>query len=102
MFNDYEKHFNEEARLVILAALLEEADYRLNDNLLAKVLQVYGINRGRDYVRNQLAWLEKNAGAVRLVKAGEAVIAEITEIGIDHVEKRTVLSGVMRPSASRS
>jgi hypothetical protein len=53
-------------------------------------------------VRNQLRWLERSVGAVKLTEAGTAMIAELIEPGLDHVERRRVLEGVKRPSPSRS
>ena len=101
MFEGYAEHFNQEARLVILKVLAEQSDYRASDSVITTVLQQFAINRGRDYVRNQLRWLENSAGAVKLMPAGTAIIAELTETGLDHVERRVVLEGVRRPSPSR-
>jgi hypothetical protein len=101
MFEGYREHYNAEARLVILRALSEETGYRLNDSMIAAILQSFGIDRGRAYVRNQLTWLCETAGAVSLLPAGTAVIAELREPGLDHVERRTVLEGVKRPSPRR-
>lgn len=101
MFEGYRDHYDAEARLVILRALADEIGYRLNDSMIAAVLQSFGIDRGRAYVVNQLNWLSENAGAVELHPAGTAIIAELREPGLDHVERRTVLVGVKRPSPRR-
>ena len=99
MSNDYLNNtYNPNARLVILKALAQQSDYRLNDSILQMELQVFGINKGRGYLRNQLKWLEAEADAVKLREAGTAIIAELTETGLDHVERRQVLEGVARPS----
>lgn len=101
MFDGYHESYNAEVRLVILWALAQEPDYRLNDSLMMSVLQAYAINRGRDFVRNHLQWLATEVQAVRLTAAGSAVIAELTEAGLDHVERRVVLAGVKKPSPVR-
>jgi len=102
MFEGYADHYDAEARLVILKALAGETDYRLSDSMLTTMLEAFAIKRGRDYVRNQLRWLQASVGAIRLTEAGTAVIAELIEPGLDHVERRRVLEGVKRPSPSRS
>lgn len=101
MFEGYVDHYDANARLVILKALAEQTDYRLNDAMLAAALQAFAINKGRSYLKNQLKWLEAEAGAVTVSRMGTAVIAELTETGLDHVERRQVLEGVLRPSAVR-
>ena len=37
-------------------------------------------------------------GAVTLREAGTVLIATITRAGIDHVERRGIIEGVLRPS----
>jgi hypothetical protein len=101
MFDDYPDHYHANARLIILKALAEQTDYRLNDMILTSELQRFAINKGRGYLKNQLKWLEQEASAVSITKLGTAVIAELTETGLDHVERRQVLEGVARPSPAR-
>ena len=101
MFEGYSDRYNETVRLTILKALEEQPDYRLNDTILSTVLQAFAINRSRDYLRNQLSWLETEVQAVKLTKAGTVVIAELTEQGLDHIERRVVLAGVRKPSPVR-
>lgn len=90
--------YDEAARLTILKALAEEQDYKLNDTILLSVLEQFAFSRGRDYLRNQLQWLESQVGAVKLHKVGTAVVAEITQAGLDHVERRQILAGVKKSS----
>ena len=82
-------------RLIILRALADENDYRLNDNLVAMHLESFGHRKPRDSVRDQLRWLE-DMGALTLVEAGTALVAEITRRGLDHIERRTIIEGVQR------
>lgn len=87
-----------EARLIILKALNEQPDGRLNSELLRVTLEAFGIMQTRDFVHDELGWLE-NMGAVKLNEAGTTRIAALTIKGRDHVEKRIIIEGVKRPSA---
>jgi hypothetical protein len=84
-------------RLIILRELVAQPDYRLNETLLLRVLETFGHRRSRDYLRDQLRWLDE-MGAVTLTEAGTVLIAELTRRGRDHVERRTVIEGIARPS----
>lgn len=94
----YAEFYDAEARLIILRALAEQSDYTLPENLLVSTLQAFGINKGRDYLRNQLNWMRDTASAVAIRQAGTAQIATMTEAGHDHVLGRRVLEGIKRPS----
>jgi hypothetical protein len=98
----YSAFTNENVRLIILRALAEQTDYRLNDALLLRELETFGHNKTRDYLADQLRWLESQVGAVKLIAAGSAIVAEITDRGLDHVQLRDVLTGVQRPSPTRA
>ncbi len=101
IYDGYSEHYDATARLTILRALANETDYRLNDTLLMRTLEAFAIKRGRGYLRNQLRWLEQEASAVKLHEVGTVMIAELTETGLDHVERRVVLDGVLKSSPVR-
>jgi hypothetical protein len=91
-----------EARLVVLRMLAEQTDRRLNSSLLRDELaERWAINRTRDWLHVQLRFLS-DVGAAHLTEAGSVLIAEITQRGLDHVERRIVLDGVKRPSPPES
>ncbi len=91
-----------EARLVVLRMLAEQNDRRLNSSLLRDELaERWAINRTRDWLHVQLRFLA-DVGAAHLTEAGSVMIAEITQRGLDHVERRIVLDGVKRPSPPES
>lgn len=94
---EYKHHIEETARLTILKALYDENDLRMNEALLASVLDVYGFRKSRDWVRTQMRKLE-DLGAVTLSEAGTVLIAALTRTGSDHIERRTFIEGVRRPS----
>lgn len=91
------EHINEDARLVVLKELARQPDGRLNENLIQKVLDAASYTRSREWVRTQLAKLEE-IGAVKTAAFGTVLVASITRAGMDHVERRSILAGVARPS----
>lgn len=88
------------ARLTILKAVHEEQDHQLNDILIQKRLDYFGHRKSKDWVRTQLRAMA-DLGVFTLREVGTAMVAEITETGIDHVERRTVVEGIARPGAAR-
>lgn len=86
-----------DARLFALRELQAQVDGRLNVLSLTRVLDLSGIRRSREWVETQLNKLAE-LGAVELVKAGELTVASITRLGRDHLDQRTVISGVTPPS----
>jgi hypothetical protein len=87
----------EDARLVILKALNIQTDGRLNEVILTAELDRFGHRRSREWVRTQIEAL-RELGAVHATDVGTVRIAEISKLGIDHVERRRVIDGVARPS----
>jgi ribosomal protein L12E/L44/L45/RPP1/RPP2 len=85
-----------DARLAILNELAKQVDGRLNDQAMTHVLDVIGVRRSRDWVRTQIRALAE-LDAVRLIEAGELLVAELTSTGRDHVERRIIIEGVARP-----
>ena len=87
----------EDARLTILKALDQQTDGRLNSELLRRTLETFGINKTRDWVQDEMNWLE-SMGTVLIMRAGTVTVAAITTKGRDHVERRLVVTGIKRPS----
>ncbi len=88
----------EHARLIMLRSLAEQSDRRLNSALLQEDLALrWAINKPRDWVHDELRWLEE-MGAVTMTTAASVLIATLTQKGLDHVERRIVITGVKRPS----
>lgn len=94
---NYDEHLTQDARLVILKALLQQTDGRLNETMLVHVLDGFGHRRSRAWVRTQLLAL-RELGAVTITEAGSVMVAGLTQLGQAHVERREVLDGVARPS----
>jgi hypothetical protein len=93
----FEEHAARDARLVILRGLNAQLDGRMNEALLTVLLETYGHHVSRDYVRTQLNKL-RELGAVSTVQAGTVMIASITRAGVDHVDRRSIIEGINRPS----
>jgi hypothetical protein len=86
-----------DARLCILKELSVQVDGRLNEKTLMHVLDMFGIRRSRDWVRTQLRALGE-LNAVHVTEAGTVMVASLTKLGRDHVERRQVIEGVARPA----
>lgn len=91
----------EEARLIILRELLMEANYSSSDSILQQVLERYGISKSREWVREEINYLEQ-VGAVSKSSVSSIVIATLLPKGMEHVERRLVIEGVKRPSPPES
>ena len=64
----------EDARLIMLRELNKQNDYQLNDGLLRATLESFGIGKSREWVRDELEYLE-DMNAVKLTTAGSVVVA---------------------------
>lgn len=87
---------SQEARLIILKELLGQPGYSLNNAMLQAVLETFGINRSRDWLNDELRWLQE-IGAITVREAGTVRIAVLADKGRDHVEHRIVIDGIKRP-----
>jgi len=86
-----------DARLMILRELALQIDGRLNEVVLHRTLDAYGIRRSRDWLRTQLRSLAE-LEAVRVEAMGEVMVAQLRRAGRDHVERRGVIEGIARPA----
>lgn len=94
---DFKDYLMQDARLTILKELSKQNSASLNETILTKVLETFGHYRSREWVRTQILKLEE-LGAVRATQAGSVIIATLTQAGLDHVERRSVIDGVAKPS----
>ena len=87
----------ERAKLNVLLALADEASYSSNEQLLQAWLDATGgVPVARSFVRQCMSELEA-LKAVTLLKAGDLLIAKITAAGLEHVQGRDIIKGVLRP-----
>lgn len=94
---NYNEAIEQDGRLIMLKELARQVDGRLNETMLTKVLDAFGITRSRDWVRTQIRAMAE-LGAVTFTEAGTVFVAEITRRGVDHVERRVLIEGIARPS----
>ena len=86
-----------DARLIILRQLAKQDSGRLNETILAATLDAFGHRRSREWVRTQLLKLQE-IGVVTVSEMGSVRVACITRAGVDHVDRRSFVEGVARPS----
>jgi hypothetical protein len=96
--DDYDDFQDRDIRLIILRALAAEDNATMHEGRLEIELKRFGYSKTRDYIRNQLTWLEKEAGAVRNIVQGTVMVATLRKAGRAHVDRAKFLVGVKRPS----
>lgn len=87
----------EEARLRILQVLARDPAGSMSSELLRAELATWGINRSRDWVREELHWLA-DLGAAVVTEVGEGVhIATLARRGAEHLDRSRLIEGVKPP-----
>lgn len=94
---DYKERVAQDAQLTILKELATENSFSLNESILRDVLDTFGINRDREWIRAQLKQLA-SLDAITVRMAGSVMIAVLTQSGLDHVNRRTAIDGIKKPS----
>lgn len=95
---DMDDIIRQDARLIVLKALADQVDERLNSSILLEIVESFGgIRKTREWLHGELAWLA-DMGAIKLTDAGSVKIATLTQKGAHHLERRIVIEGVKRPS----
>ena len=95
--NAYQKTLTEDQRYLMLAALAQDADYRLNSGILQSIVSQYGHAVSSDQVRTQMSWLAEQ-DLVSIDKLNEHThVAQLTDRGLDVAHGRAQVPGVRRP-----
>jgi len=94
---NYEDFVTQDARLAIVRELAVQTDWRCNETILLTVLDNFGHKRSKDWLRTQLRALEE-LGAIKIHNIDKFMVAELTQAGLDHVERRAIIEGIKRPS----
>ena len=101
MSGSFARHIEEDARLVMLKELASQLNGRLNETILASVLEAFGHTRSKDWIRTQLRKMQE-LGAIVLQEVGEGertlLVAQITRAGEDHLLLRSQIEGIKLPS----
>ncbi|MBZ9678909.1 hypothetical protein [Mesorhizobium sp. ES1-1] len=90
-----QNEFQESARFIILGELARQTDGRLNERIIAGVLDANGYSKSREWLRTQLLKMEE-LGAVRLTEIGDTFVAAITRAGEEHYERKSTIDGISR------
>lgn len=88
----------EHQRLCVLRLLSAAPTYALNDSILRGGLNDFGLGIGRDELRGMLTWLESNGLLTLAAPVETAIVARLTERGLDIAEGRAAYPGVHKPS----
>lgn len=97
VFQEYPEFQRRDARLVMLRALHEQPDDRLNETILLEVLKANGYRKTKEFVRTELRVMA-DLGAIVLHPNGEFLTAEITQAGSNHAERISTIEGIARPT----
>lgn len=97
MSGNYDNFVTEDIRLIILRALAGEDNGSMHEGRLEFELKRFGYNKTREFIRNQMTWLETEVGAVHTTVAGTVMIATLRKAGRAHVDRARFLPGVKRP-----
>lgn len=84
-------------RMLILQALIKDADYRLNTEMLQRLLKVYGHSCGLSEVNALVSHLERRGYVATERLENGMVIAKLTRPGQDVAEGNVVAEGIDRP-----
>lgn len=97
MNKNFRNVFTEQQRVIILQLLAADNDCSLNNRLLQKGLEMFGHRITIDKVNTECSWLQ-DQGLVEVEEVSPDIsVINLTEAGLDVVEKRRVVPGVDIP-----
>lgn len=89
--------FAEQQRIIMIQAMEQDSDYSLNDQLLQKVLEMFGHSISIDRIDSHLRFLE-DCDVVTIENLGHGMlVAKLTQRGCDVARGRARVDGVDRP-----
>ena len=90
--------FEPNQRIIMLQGMEHDNDYSLSNEMLQRLLVIYGHGVGIDQVNEQIRWLERrNLVTVETLASGICV-AKLTRLGIDIARGHARMEGVDRPT----
>lgn len=84
-------------RMLVLQALYKDADYRLNTEMLQRLLKAFGHSCGLTEVNTLVGHLERRGYLTTDRLANGMVIAKLTRAGQDVAEGNVIAEGIDRP-----
>ncbi len=101
----YDERCRADARLAILAELARQSDATLSSRSLAPFIEQVVPRRPSEWLDAQLQWLAQ-MGAINITRSsiaglGDVIIATLTVMGRNHVERRAPIPGVSMPADER-
>ena len=91
----YQTIIAKEQRLLILQALQQDTDYRVNDIMLQAWLEEMGMDTSMDKLHTEMQWLEEQ-GMLTIEHIKSMQIATITQRGLDLANGKSRNQGVAR------
>jgi len=84
-------------RIIILQGLEQDSDYSLSNEMLQRLLKMYGHGLGIDEVDRLIDWLAEK-GLVTKEEIGNGIrVAKLTRAGLDVAKGLVRIEGVDRP-----
>lgn len=92
----YKTTIAKEQRRLILQALEQDTDYRVNDIMLQAWLEEFSMDISIDKLHTELQWLEEQ-GLISLEQIKTMQIATLTQRGLDLAQGKSQNPNVARP-----
>lgn len=96
MTPDFQKLKTEERRLRILEAVSQDPNETLSQRIIKAHLDIWALRVPIEVVRQDLRHLAA-VGAIKITEVGDEMIAELCELGHQHLAREIVVEGVMKP-----
>jgi len=92
----YAEQVRSHIRLAILQTLQVSPGYGVHEYLLLERVQSLGLGTSRDALRVEIGWLS-DAGLITTEPLEDALVARLTDRGIDAAAGQALIPGVARP-----
>lgn len=96
---NFEEYRRQDLRLVMLKALSKYPGYQGNETILSVEADAFGHSVSRDVIRTEMRKLGE-LGAVTIREAGSVMVATLSLRGLEHVQAKTFIDGILQPSPS--
>lgn len=97
--NDFAEDKIAERRLRILQAIAQDEDERMSQTRIKAQLDAWAWKDPIEVIRQEMRYLGK-VGAIRLVEAGDELVAVFRDLARQHLAHENIIEGVMVPRRS--